>query len=518
MKLSDGRDSIRRPSPASATVVVLTLVALGLRWPTLAGPSFWVDEWVTRQIVSRPFLEMLRAVKASESTPPLYYAVAWVWTHLFGTGEFALRSLSGLVGAAVVPVVYATGSVLASRRTGVIAAALVAVNPLLVWYSTEARAYSLLVLLASLTFLFFARALVEPTGTTLALWSLTSSLALTTHYFAVYLAAAETLVLLVLSTSARRRVCLAVVPVAATALALVPLVSVQGDHAPWIADLPLGARLADVPRTLAVGVSEPRVWLAVTVGGLTAAALALLARAGRRERRAAVAALAVGVLALALPVLALVWRDDLIARNVIATLVPLAVAVAVACGARRSGAWGVLVAAGLCAASIATLVAIASNERLQRADWSEAARMIGQPSRTRLVVAWPGWGTSPLGDELPGARRLGRGQTVRVAEVVLLGTTRPRGRSCWSGAACNMSDVHPRRQSPLSSFSFAGARKAGLFEVLRFRAARAERLGLEDVRNVDPRYGIPAVWLQSRASAAPGWGASAVRITASSSR
>ena len=89
------------------------------------------------------------AVGFSESAPPLYYALAWVWTQVTGTGEFGLRSLSALAGVATVPVAYLLGAELRGRRAGLMAAALVAVNPMLLWYSQEARAYALLVLLCA---------------------------------------------------------------------------------------------------------------------------------------------------------------------------------------------------------------------------------------------------------------------------------------------------------------------------------------------------------------------------------
>ena len=76
----------------------------------------------------------------SESAPPLYYVLGWLWVQVAGTGEFGLRSLSALAGIATVPVAYLLGLELRGRRAGILAAALVAVNPMLVWYSQEAGA------------------------------------------------------------------------------------------------------------------------------------------------------------------------------------------------------------------------------------------------------------------------------------------------------------------------------------------------------------------------------------------
>jgi uncharacterized membrane protein len=97
-------------------VLALALVcaaAAALRFATLDAQSLWYDESVTAQLMSPRLGGMLHALPDSESTPPLYYVLAWLWTQLFGTGEAGLRSLSALLGTATVPVVWALG-----RRLG----------------------------------------------------------------------------------------------------------------------------------------------------------------------------------------------------------------------------------------------------------------------------------------------------------------------------------------------------------------------------------------------------------------
>jgi mannosyltransferase len=136
--------------------IVAGLTALGavLRFATLGDQAYHHDEIVTASRVLRVgFGHAMDAVGFSESAPPLYYAVAWVWTQLTGTGEFGLRSVSALAGVATVPVTYLIGAELRSRRAGLAAAALVAVNPMLLWYSQEARAYALFSLLTAISFL-----------------------------------------------------------------------------------------------------------------------------------------------------------------------------------------------------------------------------------------------------------------------------------------------------------------------------------------------------------------------------
>src|SRR5215208_2856492 len=137
------------PSRSVQLLAGITVAAAALRFATLDVQSYWFDEATTVHLVRMDLGGMLGAIPDSESTPPVYYVVAWFWAKLCGAGEVGLRSLSALAGTATVPVVYAIGARAVGVRAGLIAAALAATNPLLVWYSQEARAYALLVLLAT---------------------------------------------------------------------------------------------------------------------------------------------------------------------------------------------------------------------------------------------------------------------------------------------------------------------------------------------------------------------------------
>src|SRR5882757_6454216 len=98
---------------------LLAVIALGaaLRFSTLGLQSYRYDEAVTVGRVLHPsFFATIAAVSHSESTPPLYYAVAWLWSRPFGTGEVWMRSLSALVGTASILTVYLAARVLPLPR------------------------------------------------------------------------------------------------------------------------------------------------------------------------------------------------------------------------------------------------------------------------------------------------------------------------------------------------------------------------------------------------------------------
>src|SRR4051812_14719092 len=178
------------------SLAALTVLGAAVRFSTLDVQSFWGGEGGTVPLMPPSLGGLLSAIPDSESTPPLYYLIAWVWAKLFGTGEVGLRSLSALVGAATVPVAYLAGARLVTRRTGFVLAALTAVNPLLVWFSQEARAYALRALLGGGPRGAPPAALERPARRSFAVWAVLAALALATHYFAFFVVAPEALILL----------------------------------------------------------------------------------------------------------------------------------------------------------------------------------------------------------------------------------------------------------------------------------------------------------------------------------
>ena len=149
------------------------------------------------RVIPGDFTEMLGRSRGASPTRPSTTCLPGAGRRRSARGEVGLRSLTALFGAATVPVAYLIGRELASNRAGLITAALVAVSPMLIWYSQEARSYALLVFFGALALLFFVRALRTGDGRDLGLWALASALALCSHYFAVFAVAIEAAWLLV---------------------------------------------------------------------------------------------------------------------------------------------------------------------------------------------------------------------------------------------------------------------------------------------------------------------------------
>ena len=393
--------AVRSRSRTFWIVAGLTVLAAALRFATLGVQSYHHDEIVTASRILRDgFWHAMDAVGFSESAPPLYYALAWLWTQVTGTGEAGLRSVSAMAGVATVPVTYLLGAELSSRRAGIVAAALVAVNPMLVWYSQEARGYALFVLLTAISLLYFMRALDRGRRRDSVAWGIASALALATHYFAGFPIAAEALWLL----RRRGRKSAGAFPglwiAGAAGLLLAPLVVHQASyaHAEWISNLSIGHRLWETGLTFALGetgdiIAQAEHPLLLVVPGLIAlAALGLVfARGEPRERRAAGIPLTLAAVTVAVPLLIGLLdpsKDYVLARNLLPALVPLLVAVAVGLTLRRVRRGGTVLAAVLIAYSLGFSIWASVSPALQRPDWSAVAAAIGEPTVPRAMVTW----------------------------------------------------------------------------------------------------------------------------------
>lgn len=381
--------------PTWVAVGVLVTAAAVLRFYAIGRQGFWFDEANTAQLVRFSPGQMLGLIPKSESTPPLYYCVVWVWSRLFGDTEAGLRSFSALCGVLVVPVAYGIGRTLSTRRTALVLAALVAFSPLLIWYSQEARSYELVVLLTSVALLAMVRARADPSPPALAVWVIASALSLATHYYAV-LAIVPQAVWLFAERRRRRDVQVAVGIVLLCGAALIPLALSQNStgHDSWIAQSSLALRLSQIIPQVLVGTGAPDrellKWLAYVAA---ADGLILLAtRADPSDRRPVLLAGALAGAGLAMNfVLIAAGVDDLITRNLIALLVPVLILFSGGLGARRAGLAGLVATVVLCVIGITAALGVAADRSLQRPDWRPVARALGprpapgQPGRVILI-------------------------------------------------------------------------------------------------------------------------------------
>jgi 4-amino-4-deoxy-L-arabinose transferase-like glycosyltransferase len=458
-------------------VAGLTAIGALLRFYHLGHQGFWFDEANTALLVHFSPGKMLGLIPQSESTPPLYYLVAWVWARAFGYTEAPLRSLSALCGVLVIPVAYAAGAKLAGRRAGLIAAALTAFNPLLIWYSQEARSYEMLVLLSAGALLAFAYAREDPSPVRLAAWALVAALALCTHYYAA-LAVVPQAVWVLVAHRRRRPVYLAVGGVAIVALGLSVLAVTQkgNGRTAWIATVALSHRLGQVVPQFASGFPGPAEHVLEPLAvAIVVVSVAVLVFYGVRGSAVARGGLVAGALALAGLVVGLLFvasgTDDLLTRNVLALWMPAAVMVAAGLAAPRSQVAGTLAAVVLCGIGLTNALGVARDRSLERPDWRGVARLLsprpsaGAPGRAILVQHYRD--LLPLSLYLPGLKFVpDRGAAVSELDIVSF-TDPPSGGFCWWGSACNLWPSKLQRSYAVPGFHVLWRRHVYQFTVLR---------------------------------------------------
>lgn len=125
---------------ALAAIVVL---ALTVRFHGITLPAIWYDEAFSI-LLARHEPSQIWSITARDIHPPFYYLLLHYWMILFGDGALAVRSLSVVADVGTVLLSIKLMSLVATRRATWIAALLLALLPISVRYSQEARMYTLL--------------------------------------------------------------------------------------------------------------------------------------------------------------------------------------------------------------------------------------------------------------------------------------------------------------------------------------------------------------------------------------
>jgi hypothetical protein len=294
------------------------------------------------------------------------------------------------------------------------------------------------------------------------------SLALLTHYFAVFLLVP--MALLLLRDPRRRRAALpAIAVIAAVGLALLALVSAQGGHGTqWIGRWPFTERLQAILQYYLTGPSGAPLghgvellialpilagvglWLwrrleRPSVGSSRASAERAGPRAGARveseleppawngepertltgtppraqagEQRGALIALLIAACGVLIPIgLVAVGADYLAPRNLVAAMIPVSAVIAVLVVSRSTGRAGIALATVIVLAFLTISLDVNLSPRLQRGDWRGLAKVLRAGPRDRVITTVE-LGAAPLEYYLPGLHNLAAGRAVSVTEI-----------------------------------------------------------------------------------------------------
>ena len=162
-------------------LILLTITGLILRLWHIGDISFWFDETLTSEFSRQSFFGIANMSKDSVN-PPTFYVIEHVMLY-FGAGETIVRLVPALVGTCTIPVFYLLGREFNNRKTGIVAATLLTFSSFHIYYSQEARPYTLLLFCFSLALLFYLHALSTDTRRTWLLFGVFSALSCWMHFF-----------------------------------------------------------------------------------------------------------------------------------------------------------------------------------------------------------------------------------------------------------------------------------------------------------------------------------------------
>ncbi len=135
----------------AGVLLALTVLALALRVTSLSR-SLYTDEAYSLALAQRGFGHMLGLFFAYEPNGTPYSILLWPLIRIFGTGATLLRLPAVLGGTASVPALWWAARRFAAPTAALLAAGLLAINPMAVWYGQEARSYAFVLLAVCLAF------------------------------------------------------------------------------------------------------------------------------------------------------------------------------------------------------------------------------------------------------------------------------------------------------------------------------------------------------------------------------
>jgi mannosyltransferase len=181
------------------TVILLLILALAalLRFYRLDYQSLWYDEAYTASVTD-PATSSLSYIWSSGPVaymPPLHHTLVYL-SRLLGTGEAFIRLPSVIAGILTVLVVYLAGCYCFNKRVGLLSSLVVSVSTFHVYYSQEARAYSLLMLFAIASTYCLLRATRENRQSRWVAYAVLVAMGLYTHLYMAFVILVQNIYLL----------------------------------------------------------------------------------------------------------------------------------------------------------------------------------------------------------------------------------------------------------------------------------------------------------------------------------
>lgn len=168
-------------------LICIIFLGLFLRLLGIIKPfGLGYDEAITYIYAIKDFpMGIINSLVKTDVHMPLYFLILNLWIKLFTNSDTIMRLLSVLFGILSIFLCYLSGKELVNKKTGLIAALLISVNSLAIFYSQEVRFYSLLMMLSALTLLYFIKTINNPSKINLILLFFSSILLIYTNTISI---------------------------------------------------------------------------------------------------------------------------------------------------------------------------------------------------------------------------------------------------------------------------------------------------------------------------------------------
>ncbi len=135
-------------------IIIIIFIGFLLRLYNLSYQNIWLDEAFS---IYHSQQSLAHILDLKDNTPPLYYLLLNGWIQITGSSELSARLLSVFFGTISIFIIYLLGSLIFNKKAGIYSAFLLAISPVHIYYSQEARTYSLLFLLTLLSMYFYVK-------------------------------------------------------------------------------------------------------------------------------------------------------------------------------------------------------------------------------------------------------------------------------------------------------------------------------------------------------------------------
>ena len=191
-------------------LIIILIIGIVIRFWGIGDKSLWIDEIYSYLFSSQKTFFDSFIFMFADLSPPIYYLTLYLWIKLSGNSELMLRFPSFLAGIASIIIIYFSTKKIFNKQIALGSAILTGLSPVMLYYSQEARPYSLFVLFSIITVSIWIEIINKIKNDdlnpkTLFKYTIFSLLTIFTHYWGLILVFFQILYMFVFSLIKKRK-------------------------------------------------------------------------------------------------------------------------------------------------------------------------------------------------------------------------------------------------------------------------------------------------------------------------